>query len=114
MEKVEKVTVGSGMTAVLYTDLLPYVVVRVSESGKTAWVQPLLEAEQIPGAGPRYYKGPWPVWEYAYSPEEIAKYQVLDPHNPEPRRVFLGKDGWKSGSTRFLPNRAIYRRDYSF
>jgi len=104
--------VGDGMTAVYPQDRYPYVITRVSPSGKTVWVKPLQTVDLSTGHAPARYVGEWPVWDHAYTEEERAAYVIEDA--PE-TRVNRSRDGlsWTAQGVGYQAGIARLLRNYS-
>lgn len=106
------INVGDGMTHCLPQDSYPYVVTRVSESGKTAWVKPLKIVDLTTGHEPARFDGPFPVWDHIYTDDERESLVIADA--PE-RAVRLNKHGgWGSKGLAFDAGGARYHRNYSY
>lgn len=104
--------VGDGMTLCYPQDQYPFVVVRVSDSGKTVWVKPLEIVNKSTGHEPERFDGPFPVWSHSYTEEE-RKTMIRD-SVPE-RAVRLSKSGWwTSKGSDFAAGGARYYRNYSY
>jgi hypothetical protein len=105
--------VGDGMTMAYPQDYYPYVIVRVSPSGKTVWVKPLEEVSTKTGHSPARYDGPFPVWEHTYTDEE--RKSMIRNDAPE-QKVTRSRDGlsWSLHGTPMLRGGAGYRRNYSY
>lgn len=103
--------VGDGMTMAYPQDMYPYVITRVSESGKTVWVKPLEQVSKDTGHEPARFEGPFPVWHHLYTDEER---QSMVRDLPE-IRVNRSRDmlRWTAGNVPFLRGGAVYRRDFS-
>lgn len=109
------VTVKAGTPATLLypQDAYPYVVTRVSASGKTAWMERLVLVNATTGHEPAYSNGPFPVWNHTYTTEEVA---TMGSGSAEVR-ISERKDGsWRvAGSTTPVQvGRARYYRDFSW
>lgn len=104
--------VGDGMTMAYPQDYYPYVITRVSPSGKTVWVKPLEIVSLETGHQPARFDGPFPVWEHTYTDEE-RRTMVRD--LPE-IRVNRSRDGltWSAGGVTMLRGGAGYRRNFSY
>jgi hypothetical protein len=104
--------VGDGMTMAYPQDMYPYVITRVSPSGKTVWVKPLELVSKDTGHEPARFDGPFPVWHHIYTAEER---QTMVRDLPE-IRVNRSRDGlrWTAGATPFLRGDACYHRNYSY
>lgn len=112
-------TVGTPVTLIYPQDLYGYTIVRVSDSGKTAWMIQMPEVNKNTPGQPAYMNGPWPVYDHTYPREECLA--VAEAHNATEtgygeRRISQRKDGnWRVANTT-IPVRlsvARYRRDYS-
>lgn len=104
--------VGEGMTLCYPQDSYPYVVVRVSDSGKTVWVKALKTVDLNTGHKPARFDGPFPVWDHTYTEEERAS-MVADYANE--RLVRLSKHGyWTSKGANFAVGGARFHRNYSY
>lgn len=107
------VEIGTHATKAYPQDMYPMVVVKVSESGKTIWLDSVLTVNTTTGHAPAYYNGPWPVWDHKYTDEEVS---ALQSHT-DPVRATLRKDGtWKiSGTTTPVTiGAARYYRNFSY
>jgi len=105
--------VGDGMTLCYPQDSYPYVITRVSPSGKTVWVKPLQIVDKTTGHEPARFDGPFPVWSHTYTDEERASMIV---ENAPERQVSRSRDGlyWTSKGTPFARGGAVYHRNYSY
>lgn len=104
--------VGDGMTLHYPQDSYPYVIVRVSDSGKTVWAKPLQIVDKTTGHEPARFDGPWPVWSHTYTDEERAT--MVEENAPE-RAIRLSKHGyWTSRGSDFSMGAARYHRNYSY
>lgn len=104
--------VGDGMTLCYPQDSYPFVVVRVSESGKTVWVKPLETVDKTTGHEPARFDGPFPVWSHLYTDEER---RTMVRENAPERAVRLSKHGhWTSKGSDFAAGGARYHRNYSY
>lgn len=110
-EKFE-VKVNDGMTLCYPQDKQPYVVTRVSESGKTAWVAPLMILDGRAGREPDDFDGPFPVWNHKYTEKEILTLKESD--IPETRIHFNKKRGWINKGGMPFSKGAVYYRNYSY
>lgn len=110
-EAAAKLAVGDGMTLCYPQDRYPFVVVRVSDSGKTAWVKPLEIVDLSTGHEPDRFDGNFPVWSHSYTEEE--RQSMVQEDAPE-RMVRLTKRGWASKGTPFTAGAARYHRNYSY
>lgn len=102
--------VGMGVTLRYPQDTYPYVITRVSPSGKTIWVKPLEGVSKATGHSPARYDGPYPVWSHTYTAEELVSMVRADA--PE-RRVNKVKHGWASHGTPYSIGKATFHRNYS-
>lgn len=107
--------VGEGATLIFPQDKYPYVVTRVSASGKVAWVKRLQIVDTSTGHQPDYYLGPWPVWDHEYTKAELVS---LAREDAREERIYRDKNGyWRMSGWDSKPlvalGRARYRRDYS-
>lgn len=103
--------VGMGMTLHYPQDSYPFVITRVSPSGKTVWVKPLEPVSKSTGHEPDHMEGPFPVWSHTYTAEEMVSMVRADA--PE-RMVRKTKHGWSSHGTPYGLGQARYHRNYSF
>ena len=102
--------VGMGVTLHYPQDSYPYVISRVSDSGKTIWVKRVKTVDNSTGHSPAYYEGPFPVWSHTYTPQELV--DLVVPGTPE-RLVRLGKYGW-GGKNDYTVGTARFHRNYSY
>lgn len=105
------IQVGKGMTKSYPQDSYPYVIVRVSDSGKTVWVKPIKSVNLETGHEPAYFNGPFPVWSHSYTEEEMQSMMIKEA--PE-LAVRLTKRGWSHRGIPFRAGKARYHRDYSY
>ncbi len=104
--------VGEGMTLRFPQDSYPYVIVRVSDSGKTVWAKPVKTVDKSTGHEPARFDGPYPVWSHTYTSEELA--ELVETEAPE-RAIRLSKHGyWTSRGLDFGMGEARYHRNYSY
>lgn len=104
--------VGDGATLCFPQDRYPYVITRVSDSGKTFWAKRLKEVNLSTGHEPARHEGPWPVWTHVYSDEE--RQTMVEENTPE-IMVRLSKHGyWTSKGLDFALGDAVYHRNFSY
>ena len=103
--------VGMGATLQYPQDAYPFVITRVSPSGKTVWVKPVKSVDKSTGHEPAHFEGPWPVWHHVYSPAELE--QFVQAEAPE-RMVRKVKYGWASHGTPYSIGQAVFHRNYSY
>lgn len=122
------ITVGMGATEVYPQDRYPYVITKISESGKTVTLEPLHTVSTKTGHSPARFSGQFPVWDHEYSPEELESFQYSEEEKQRylnahvttekfPITVRLTKRGWRRGGqngTPFILGTARYLRDYSY
>jgi hypothetical protein len=117
-ETIDGVKVGEGATLIYPQDSYPYVITRISESGKTAWARPLKTVSLATGHAPARHDGPWPVWSHTYTPEELVSlaYSEAEEEFPSFReiRITLTATGWKTKGTPVELGKARYHRNYSY
>lgn len=99
--KIIEPAVGMGATEHLVTDSIPYVITRVSKSGKTIWVRRVQTGE----AQVMYRKGPWPV--------TIADGLLDEPYGSELQFTKTVKGWTRKGSKPLTIGFARQRIDYS-
>lgn len=109
---VNPVHVGEGMTLQYPQDSYPYVIVRVSPSGKTAWVKRVKAVDLSTGHEPAYFEGPFPVWSHTYTAEELQSMVMEDAPELPVRRGKHG--GWAHKGTPFSARGAVFHRNYSY
>jgi hypothetical protein len=104
--------VGDGMTLCYPQDSYPLVIVRVSPSGKTVWVDRLRPVDLSTGHKPARYDGPFPVWSHTYTDEERETMR----ENREPIKVTRSRDGsyWTANGVNVAYGGARYHRNYSY
>ena len=91
-----------GATEVFPQDRYPFRVVRISPSGKTIFIVPLRTVDLTTGHQPARREGPWPVWDHAYTDDEIRKFTQEQP----PMAV-----RWNAKAESYrLPNRGAFIR----
>lgn len=101
--------IGGGATMAAGNDSYPYVISRVSPSGKTVWLLPLVVVSKATGHSPAAYGGGMPIWTHIYTEEERAT--MVRP-NAQERMARLGKDGrWRSNGVGVGLGSAVYHRD---
>lgn len=101
--------IGGGATMAAGNDSYPYVISRVSPSGKTIWILPVKVVNSTTGHSPAAYGGGRPIWNHTYTDEELATMVRTDV--PE-RMARLGKDGrWRSNGAGVGVGSAVYYRD---
>lgn len=106
-----KPQVGEGMTKMFPQDRYPYVITRVSDSGKTVWVKPLKTVSLLTGHKPSHYNGPFPVWSHDYTANELQT--MIETDAPE-IMVRQSKHGyWASHGITYARGGARFTRDYS-
>lgn len=106
------VTAGTPVTLLYPQDAYPYVIIRVSPSGKTAWMVEVGEVDQTTGHKPARFDGPFPVWDHTYTDAEV---KAMRTDRPE-IRIYQRADGtWRvSGrANRVEIGQARYYRNYS-
>lgn len=116
MQNIDQATivpvVGMGATIVYPQDNYPAVVVRVSKSGKTAWLKRLRTVDGTTGHEPARYDGPFPIYDHVYTDQE--RQDLLLDHSQE-QRVSLRKNGrWAAGETPVRMGEARYYRNFSY
>lgn len=110
------VQVGDGMTMSLPQDMYPYVVTRVSASGKTVWVKPVRSVDKSTGHEPARFDGPFPIWSHVYTAEELQELVYADVEERAVRLVKASGVGhyWTSKGATFHSGGAQYYRNYSY
>ena len=110
------VQVGDGMTMSLPQDMYPYVVTRVSASGKTVWVKPVRSVDKSTGHEPARFDGPFPIWSHVYTAEELQELVYADVEERAVRLVKASGAGhyWTSNGATFHSGGAQYYRNYSY
>lgn len=103
--------VGMGATLHYPQDSYPFVITRVSPSGKSFWVKPLVGVSKTTGHSPERYDGPFPVWSHVYTPDELVS--MVQAEAPE-RMVRKTKYGWSSHGTPYSVGQARFHRNYSY
>ena len=102
--------VGQGATLLYPQDCYPLLIVRVSDSGKSAWVVRVKEVSKETGHEPARFDGPFPVWSHTYTEEELQELKV----DMEPFMIRLGKHGWTRKGTPVSVGHAMFHRNYSY
>lgn len=102
--------VGMGATLHYPQDAYPYVISRVSPSGKTIWVKRLDTVSTATGHEPAYFEGPFPVWHHEYTAAERVAFLRA---STDEYMVRKGKYGW-GGKKDFTIGKAIYHRNFSY
>lgn len=109
--KTPQPEIGMGATLCYPDDRYPYVVTSVTKT--TIVVEPLVTVSKATGHPPTRMRGPFPIWDHAYSPDEMATLRHPDGRSLR-RRAHRRKDGrFYLHGTPLLVGEARYRRDYS-
>jgi hypothetical protein len=99
--EINRPQAGMGATEHLITDSIPYVITRVSKSGKTIWLRKVETGE----AQILYKKGDWPV--------TISEGLLDKPYGPELQFTLTARGWTRKGSKPLTIGHARRRVDYS-
>lgn len=99
-----------GATEILPSDRYPYAV--WSSTKTTYTLKPLQDVSTKTGHEPKYFQGPFPVWDHVYTPEEIERFVLADAESVIVRKHKNGYYYSPQGIP-FVIGTALYHRDFS-